>query len=242
MIAVGKWITKHKALIIILSLLLIIPSVIGMAKTRTNYDLLSYLPDSLETVSEQDIMVDEFGILAGHVGFTAFVPTDSILANKYGIHSIQDLYRKACEIYDVMYPEDVDKEGHRFENLSDSVNPLRRFIEYHIMDRKIQGWNYLTPLNDIGIMTTLMNPVDWYETLLPHTMLKIEKLTMLKYADADPMRERYINRRRDDEYRIRGALIQKNVENEYSNQAINGWYFYVDDILARFQMMTLLSA
>jgi len=165
-------------------------------------------------------------------GFTAFVPTDSILANKYGIHSLQDLYRKACEIYDVMYPEDVDKEGHRFENLSDSVNPLRRFIEYHIMDRKIQGWNYLTPLNDIGIMTTLMNPVDWYETLLPHTMLKIEKLTMLKYADADPMRERYINRRRDDEYRIRGALIQKNVENEYSNQAINGWYFYVDDILA----------
>lgn len=165
-------------------------------------------------------------------GFTAFVPTDSILANKYGIHSLHDLYRKACEIYDVMYPEDVDKEGHRFENLSDSVNPLRRFIEYHIMDRKIQGWNYLTPLNDIGIMTTLMNPVDWYETLLPHTMLKIEKLTMLKYADADPMRERYINRRRDDEYRIRGALIQKNVENEYSNQAINGWYFYVDDILA----------
>ena len=62
MIAVGKWITKHKALIIILSLLLIIPSVIGMAKTRTNYDLLSYLPDSLETVSGQDIMVDEFGM------------------------------------------------------------------------------------------------------------------------------------------------------------------------------------
>ena len=62
MIAVGKWITRHKALIIILSILLIIPSIIGMIKTRTNYDLLSYLPDSLETVSGQDIMVDEFGM------------------------------------------------------------------------------------------------------------------------------------------------------------------------------------
>lgn len=62
MISVGKWITRHKAFIMILSVLLIIPSVIGMAKTRTNYDLLSYLPDSLETVSGQDIMVDEFGM------------------------------------------------------------------------------------------------------------------------------------------------------------------------------------
>ena len=62
MIAVGKWITRHKALIIILSILLIIPSVIGMIKTRTNYDLLSYLPESLETVSGQNIMVDEFGM------------------------------------------------------------------------------------------------------------------------------------------------------------------------------------
>lgn len=60
MVAVGKWITKHKTFIIILSVLLIIPSIIGMAKTRTNYDLLSYLPDTLETVSGQDIMVDEF--------------------------------------------------------------------------------------------------------------------------------------------------------------------------------------
>lgn len=60
MIAVGKWITKHKALIIAISILLVIPSLIGMVKTRTNYDLLSYLPDTLETVSGQDIMVDEF--------------------------------------------------------------------------------------------------------------------------------------------------------------------------------------
>ncbi len=37
-----------------------IPSVIGMSMTRVNYDLLSYLPKSLETVEGQDIMVDEF--------------------------------------------------------------------------------------------------------------------------------------------------------------------------------------
>ena len=61
MIKVGKWIAKHKVLIVLISMILLIPSVIGMAATRVNYDILSYLPDSLETVEGQDIMVDEFG-------------------------------------------------------------------------------------------------------------------------------------------------------------------------------------
>ena len=50
MIKVGKWIAKHKVVIVIVSLLLLIPSFLGMAATRVNYDILSYLPDSLETV------------------------------------------------------------------------------------------------------------------------------------------------------------------------------------------------
>ena len=43
-------------------MLLLIPSFLGMAATRVNYDILSYLPESLETVEGQDIMVDEFGM------------------------------------------------------------------------------------------------------------------------------------------------------------------------------------
>ena len=47
MIKFGKWIAKHKVLIVIISMLLLIPSFLGMAATRVNYDILSYLPDSL---------------------------------------------------------------------------------------------------------------------------------------------------------------------------------------------------
>ena len=47
---------------LLIGLLLVIPSVIGIAETRVNYDLLSYLPDTLETVKGQDILVDEFGM------------------------------------------------------------------------------------------------------------------------------------------------------------------------------------
>ena len=61
MIKFGKWIAKHRKLIVLLSVLLLIPSLIGISKTRINYDILSYLPNSLETVKGQDIMVDEIG-------------------------------------------------------------------------------------------------------------------------------------------------------------------------------------
>ena len=62
MIKVGKWIARHKVLIVVLSLLLLIPSFIGVSNTRINYDILSYLPESLETVNGQNILVDEFGM------------------------------------------------------------------------------------------------------------------------------------------------------------------------------------
>ena len=62
MIKVGKWIAKHKILIIILGIILLIPAYLGMAATKINYDVLSYLPDTLETVEGQDIMVDQFGM------------------------------------------------------------------------------------------------------------------------------------------------------------------------------------
>ena len=59
---IGKAIAKGRFLIFILALALLVPSAIGYINTRINYDLLSYLPESLETVSGQDIMVDEFSM------------------------------------------------------------------------------------------------------------------------------------------------------------------------------------
>ena len=59
---IGKAIAKGRYLIFALALALLVPSAIGYLNTKVNYDILSYLPDSLETVSGQDIMVDEFGM------------------------------------------------------------------------------------------------------------------------------------------------------------------------------------
>ena len=59
-------------------------------------------------------------------GFTLFVEPDSIYREKYGITTLEQLYQKACEIYDVMYPEDVAQPYHGFEKLTStkSTQPL----------------------------------------------------------------------------------------------------------------------
>lgn len=61
MIKFGKGVVKHRVLIFVVSLLLLIPSVFGYVSTRVNYDILSYLPEDLESMKGQDILVNEFG-------------------------------------------------------------------------------------------------------------------------------------------------------------------------------------
>lgn len=61
MLKFGEWIAKHRALILIFSVVLLIPSAMGFLKTRVNYDILSYLPKDINTMVGQDILKDEFG-------------------------------------------------------------------------------------------------------------------------------------------------------------------------------------
>ena len=61
MIKFGKAVVKLRVPILIISLLLLIPSAIGYFNTRVNYDILTYLPEDIETMKGQDILLDEFG-------------------------------------------------------------------------------------------------------------------------------------------------------------------------------------
>ena len=61
MVNFGKKVVKYRVLILILGVLLLIPSVLGYLNTRVNYDVLTYLPDNIETMKGQDILVNDFG-------------------------------------------------------------------------------------------------------------------------------------------------------------------------------------
>lgn len=58
----GEFICKHRKLILVIALLLLIPAIIGMKATRINYDILVYLPEDIETIKGENILSDEFNM------------------------------------------------------------------------------------------------------------------------------------------------------------------------------------
>lgn len=59
--AFSKSIVKFRIPILIVTLILMIPAVLGMAGTRINYDMLDYLPEDMDTVQGQNILLEDFG-------------------------------------------------------------------------------------------------------------------------------------------------------------------------------------
>lgn len=181
-------------------------------------------------------------------GFTVFVEPDDLYEKKfkeYGISTsngmVRALYDLACMIYDPVFADDADyKAAYSFDKITDRNNPLNMFMAYHILTRDVIGWNKLTPIEvhsgivdgAIGIKIDKMNPCDWYETLMPRTMMKLEQATVREYMGNSERGQRYINRRVDDKFSIDGSKIQPTVEADYLQDAPNGRYFYIDDIIA----------
>lgn len=100
MVKTGKWIAKHRVIILMTCILLFIPSVFGIAATKINYDLLSYLPERLETVKGQDILVDEYGMGA----FSMVVVEDMELKD---VQKLEDEISKIEHVKDVLWYDDV---------------------------------------------------------------------------------------------------------------------------------------
>jgi len=99
-VKLGEWIAKQRVLILLIGILLLIPSVIGIVKTRVNYDLLSYLPDTLETVKGQDVMVDEFG-----TGAFAMCVIDGMPMKE--VRKMADEFKQIDHVKDVLWYGEV---------------------------------------------------------------------------------------------------------------------------------------
>lgn len=108
MINVGKWITKHKNLILLITVILLVPAAFGFVSTRVNYDVLSYLPKSLETIEGQDIMVDEFGMGA----FSMIVVDDMTMKDAAEIEKQVEAIEHVSDVlwYDDMLDTNVPTE------------------------------------------------------------------------------------------------------------------------------------
>ena len=111
----GEFVVKNKKLIIIISLLLLIPSIFGMMATRVNYDILVYLPDTIKTVQGQEILSNDFDMGAYTIIVLKNMPAKDILKLETTIKDRIDNVQMCASIADLtgedfpleMLPDDI---------------------------------------------------------------------------------------------------------------------------------------
>lgn len=145
------------------------------------------------------------------IRYTLFAETDAVL-KKYGINNFNDLVEKCKEWYGSSsvadggwydYPGEMGLKVTTGNNFKDSMNVVNMFVRYHILycgmaadqlvfdqntDYAGSKWNYV-----MG-----GEPYDYYETMLPHTLVKIWQPISTRGTDlegnVDKEKTNYINR------------------------------------------------
>ncbi len=110
----ANWIANHNILIVVLSFLLLIPTIIGYCHTKINYDILVYLPEDIETVEGQNILTEEFGI-----GAFSFIMTDKV--NNRDLLLLEDKIKKIENVNQVISIADVGGSAFPLEYMPEEI-------------------------------------------------------------------------------------------------------------------------
>ncbi len=124
---ISDYIVNHTKTILIIGLFLLIPAVIGYINTRINYDILVYLPDSVDTIKGENILTDEFGL-----GSYAFV----MVKNKSNteVLNLEEKFKKVSGVNKVISIADILDSGIPSSMLPDEIqNKLYKNNETIIM-------------------------------------------------------------------------------------------------------------
>ena len=140
MLKFGQFICKHKKIILIISLLLLIPSIIGMKATRINYDILAYLPDDIETVQGENILANDF-----NMGAYSIVVVDNM------------------ESKDILKLEDKIKNVDTVQNVVSVADVLGTSIPTEMIPDEIKEKVYSK--NETVILVTFKNAISSDETM-----------------------------------------------------------------------------
>ena len=102
---ISGFIVKHNKLILIIAIILLIPSLIGYKSTRINYDILTYLPDTIKTVQGEDILSKDFKTGAYSIVVLDNMPTKDILKLEDKVKKEIDNVEVCASIADVVGEE-----------------------------------------------------------------------------------------------------------------------------------------
>ena len=98
--SISKFISNHSLMIVIISVLLLIPAIIGYIHTKINYDILVYLPKDIETIKGQNILTDEFKTGAFSFVFVENNKAVDVLKLEEEVKKIKGV-NKVFSLYDV---------------------------------------------------------------------------------------------------------------------------------------------
>ena len=110
----GQFICKHRKFILILTLVLLIPSIIGMKATRINYDILVYLPDDIETIKGENILSEDF-----NMGAFSMIILDNM--DTKDISSLENKIKELDNVEKAVSIADITGTGFPIEMLPDEV-------------------------------------------------------------------------------------------------------------------------
>ena len=113
----SRAVVKYRVPILILALALLIPSFFGMVNTRINYDMLDYLPDDMDTVTGQNLLMEDFGKGAFSLIVVEDMPSADIRRTAEKLRSIEHVETVVCyedladpTIPKALLPESIYKE------------------------------------------------------------------------------------------------------------------------------------
>ena len=128
----GKWISKHRILVIIIATLLAIPSVFGLMFTKTNYDILSYLPDDASSIEGLNVIDEAFGSTG--IGMLVFedVPDKEI-------DKVVDEIKEVEGVGSVLWLRDLIDNTIPIEILPDDLADMVYRDEYTLVGINLEG-------------------------------------------------------------------------------------------------------
>lgn len=146
-----NFICKHKTLILVFTLILLVPALIGIKNTKINYDILVYLPKDIETIKGQNILTDDFNMGAFSISIIDNMEAKDVLKLEEKIKKVKGV-NEVASLYDFvgttipveMLPDEVTsrlakkdsslllitfKDGTSEETTLDAVSEIRRITK-----------------------------------------------------------------------------------------------------------------
>lgn len=175
---ISRFVTKRPILIIVLSLILLIPSLIGYIFTEVNYNILSYLPENLDSVKGQQVLTDVYNIESTTMVIVEDMQPKKVVQLKDKISEIDNVASVLWydDLIDTSIPSDILPDEIRNVFYSKDGNYTMMFVSYNpecsskdivkaVKEIKAQTQKYcllsgLTPINvDTQELTTVELPI-----------------------------------------------------------------------------------